>query len=155
MDRLTREYIHMHTAVMWGQRSLCSLPDRKIGCVITSPDMRQILAFGYNGPARGLPDTWCEEFRKRPDCNIGDNSMSRCPCLHAEENAIALVDGRMPGKIMFVTMTPCLHCSQLIVNANIGKVFYLKDYRNTEGIELLKTCRVDVRKVPNYPSATS
>ena len=46
MERPSREEIHMKTAIMWGQRSTCKRPNRKIGCVITSEDMTRILSIG-------------------------------------------------------------------------------------------------------------
>lgn len=124
--RPTREDIHMRTALLWAQRSLCKQPNRKIGCVLTDIDMRRVLSIGYNGPARLLPNDSCR--------NIPGN----CGCLHAEQNAIALCTSREP-KIAFITMEPCEQCAQLLIQANVVKVYYLDSYRTHVGLEVLST----------------
>ena len=137
-ERPKREVIYMKTAYLWAARSLCRQENRKIGCIITTSDMRMTLSTGYNGPPRQLGNLACR--------GIGGN----CGCLHAEQNAIAIVDGTLSNKILFVTMSPCESCASLIAQANISKVFYCADYRNTTGIERLKICGIIVIKM-NYP----
>lgn len=134
----------MRTALMWAERSMCSLPDRKIGAVITTPDLRRILSFGYNGPGKGLPNNFCETYRKHEDVGFGS---SRCPCLHAEDNAIAGVDSTIPNKTLFVTMAPCVICAQRIANANIDRVFYLKSYRDEQGLMILVSCGIEFHQM--------
>jgi len=130
MERPSREYIHMSTAILWGQRSTCKRPNRKIGAVITTEDMTQVLAVSYNGPCKGLPNDACR------------NTENSCGCLHAETNAIAKVDSTIKNKILFVTMQPCEMCASLIAQANIKKVYYLDEYRNTDGLKILSDCGI-------------
>jgi len=134
--RLTREQIHMTTALLWGQRSTCKR--LKVGCVITTSDMKRILSIGYNGSPTPMSNDSCK------------NTEGNCQCLHAEQNAIAMVDGTIPDKVAFITTYPCLSCANLLVQANITKVFYCKDYRNHIGIERLKECNITVIKM-DYP----
>lgn len=129
--RPTKEQIHMLTAYLWAKRSLCKLYNRKIGCVITSEDMRLILGVGYNGNPAAMPNDSCR--------NITGN----CGCLHAEQNAIAMADGSIPNKLLFVTMTPCESCANLIAQANIKKVHYCEEYRNNQGLTRLHECNID------------
>lgn len=153
-QRPTREFIHMETAYAWAGRSMCSQKNRKVGAVITSYDMRRILSFGYNGPGRDLPDNFCQTWRdsheQKPIPNIilpaGFESSvnSKCPCLHAEDNAIAFVDSTVPDKRLFVTMQPCLMCAQRIMNANIRHVYFHQNYRDVNGLDLMRQARIAV-----------
>jgi dCMP deaminase len=130
--RPSREQIHMATAYLWAKRALCIRENRSVGCVITTEDMQQVLSIGYNGPPRQLQNNACTG-------KVGD-----CGCVHSEINAIIKVDGRLLNKIMFVTMAPCKDCAKAIAQANITKVFFAEDYRNKEGVELLRKCGIKV-----------
>ena len=139
-ERIRREEIHMLTAHLWSRRSTCKQPNRKIGCVITTSDMKQILSISYNGPPRQLPNDACRNIK------------SDCGCLHAEQNGIAMVDGTILNKVMFITMQPCETCANLIAQANISKVYYSAEYRNYKGINRLKECGIEVYR---YDSSES
>lgn len=134
-ERPSRETIHMATAFLWSMRALCKQADRSIGCVITTEDMQQVLAISYNGPVRQLGNDACK------------NIQGGCGCLHAEINAIIKVDGRLPNKVMFVTMNPCIDCARAIAQANIWKIYYCEVYRNREGLELLIKCGVQIQRL--------
>jgi len=134
-DRPKRRNIYMRFALDWAGRALCKQDNRAVGCVITTEDMRVTLATGYNGPPKQLGNDACR------------NEKGNCGCLHAEANAIAMVDGRIPNKIMFVTMCPCETCATLIAQSNITKVFYYQDYRNKAGLERLQACGIDVIRI--------
>lgn len=134
MSRPRREHLHMKTALLWAMRSTCKRPDRKVGCVITTGDMSQVLAFGYNGPPKGRPNDSC-------------NEQEGCDCVHAEINALLKCDGRIENKMMFVTLEPCLACANAIVQAGVKKVYYLNEYRNHDGLERLKQCMVSVTRM--------
>lgn len=120
----------MKLAFLWSERSLD--PRRKVGAVVTSPDLRRILGIGYNGPAKGLPPSF---IRSEPG-NSG--------CLHAEENALLTTDFSVGGKVMFTTDEPCELCAQRIVNAGVVKVYYSRQYRTHEGLHILHQCKVKV-----------
>jgi len=137
-ERPKREIIYMKFAYLWAARSLCRQENRKIGCVITTSDMRLVLSSGYNGPPKQLGNLACRGIE------------GNCGCLHAEANAIAMVDGTIPNKILFVTMAPCEACAGLIAQSNVTKVFYCEDYRDVVGLERLKACNILTIKMP-YP----
>ena len=133
--RPSRETIHMKTAYLWAARSTCKQPNRSIGCVITTEDMKRILAIGYNGPPAAMPNDSCR------------NISADCGCLHAEMNAIAAVDSTIPNKIMFVTMEPCEMCASLISQANIIKVYFCEEYRGERGTVRLTQCHIYTEKL--------
>ena len=49
-------------------------------------------------------------------------------------------------KKMYVTLSPCSMCAKAIVNAGIDEVIYLEEYRRFEGISILKSAKISVRK---------
>ena len=68
--------------------------------------------------------------------------------LHAEINALLKMDYNIPKhKILYVTLSPCRMCAKAIINAGIDEVIYDEEYRNTSGLEILKSSGVDVRKI--------
>jgi len=127
--RPSRESLHMKTALMWANRSLCKR--LRVGAVITSGDMKRILSIGYNGPAKGLSHDSCSGIQ------------GNCGCLHAEENAILALRSFENEMIMFTTVFPCKMCAQRIVQAGICKVIFLSEYRNGDGGDVLRNCGVE------------
>lgn len=111
-------------------------PRTKVGAVVVTEDNTQVLSVGYNGNHRG-----------------GANSVDSAEpglsgLIHAEINALVKMDYNNPKrKVMYVTHSPCLACAKLIINANIHEVKYLEEYRDTSGIELLKSFGVWATKI--------
>lgn len=140
IDRPTRECLHMQTAFLWSMRGLD--PRLRVGALITSSDMRRILSYGYNGPAKQLPH---EYVRDEPG-NAGT--------LHAEENAILGLRTYESNMIMFVTHSPCEMCAQRILQADITRVFYCHRYRITTGLDLLRENGVKVNQMNAQGSLT-
>ncbi len=61
--------------------------------------------------------------------------------IHAEANAIlfaAKYGIALTGTTMYVTMSPCVNCAKMIVQAGISNLFYKDLYRDTSGITYLK-----------------
>lgn len=78
--------------------------------------------------------------------------------VHAEQNAIVWAS-KMGISIrdasMYVTDAPCGQCAKLIVQAGIKEVYYMRDFRTKEGIELFKRInfpyyKIDEKNVYNY-----
>ena len=121
---------------------------RRVGAVISRE--RRIGSTGYNGTPRGAPN--CNEGGC-PRCNSlarSGTALSECLCSHAEENAItqAAYHGTLvAGGTIYVTLSPCLMCTKMIINSGICEVVYNADYPLGEtAIGLLKTCGVTVRQ---------
>jgi dCMP deaminase len=107
----------------------------QVGAVIVKDG--NIISFGYNGTPSGLPNV-CE-----------DKNVTLPTVLHAESNAITKAC-KSPisteGATMYMTHSCCVECAKLIVQSGIKKVYYLEDYRDRAGIELLRACDIDVSK---------
>ena len=122
------------------QRSSC--PSRKVGAVIIDPETQHIKSTGFNGAARGTPH--CSS-----DCLTRESGKSwkKCNAIHAELNAIisAAQNGvSTNGSHMYLTTTPCVFCSRIIINAGITKVYALTYYPAPEALELLMIGGVEV-----------
>lgn len=144
MERMPREQVLMSNAHTWARRSTCSR--RKVGAVLARDS--RVIATGYNGAPAGMPH-----------CNhrVDEIASHGCPrAVHAEANAlvfaarygIATADAEM-----FTTLSPCIDCAKLIVNAGIVRVWFRDQYRLTDGLELLEAAGVVVDRLPLYTGA--
>ena len=121
----------MDIAQVVSRRGNCSR--RKVAAVIVSD--RRIISTGYNGTPRGIRN--CYEGgcpRCAGDAPSGE-ALGECVCAHAEENAIvqAAYHGiAVRGSILYCTLSPCLTCTKMIINAGIKEVVYETEYRFTE-----------------------
>ena len=117
----------MEIAKVVGMRANCSR--RKVAAVIVAD--RRIISTGYNGTPRGIRN--CFEGGC-PRCSGGAKSgasLEECVCVHAEQNAIcqaAYYGIRLAGSTIYVTLTPCLTCAKMIINAGIREVVYAGQY---------------------------
>jgi dCMP deaminase len=103
-----------------------------VGSVITTSDLTQVLGIGYNGNARGLPNR-CDSTEP-----------GACGCIHSEQNALIKAGAQLPGKVMFVSASPCVMCAKMIINANVGRVYYREAYRDPAGLNVLRQAGVEV-----------
>ncbi len=121
-------------------RATC--PSRSVGCVIVDPEEHSILATGYNGAPAGSPH--CGEACEN---RVSGSSYEKCQAVHAEANAIvqAAKNGvSTKGSYMYLTTTPCVFCSRLIINAGVKKVLATSAYPQHEAIEMLVAAGVSV-----------
>jgi dCMP deaminase len=133
--RPTFHAINMRLAVEISRRSTCAR--LHVGCVITSEDFRQGLSSGYNGNAAGLPN----------ECD--SDVPGACGCLHAEENAvIGCTAPRELPKTVFCTDTPCKMCAKRFIQlGGVRRVFFMRDYRLTEGRKILESVGIAVEQL--------
>jgi len=137
------DYAHMKAAE--GYAELSYAKRLKVGAIITKDD--RVISIGYNGTPAGW-DNNCED--KVWD-KTGDYELKTKPeVLHAESNAIGKLARSSESGInatMYLTHSPCFDCAKLIHVAGINKVFYRTQYRNTDGIEFLNKCNIEVEKI--------
>ena len=128
--RLDLRYLRM--ARIWAENSYCHR--RQVGALVVKNKM--INSDGYNGTPSGFENV-CED----------DNNVTKPYVLHAEANAItklARSSNNSDGATLYVTDAPCIECSKLIIQAGIKRVVYAKQYRLTDGIELLGRANIEV-----------
>ncbi len=130
-DRPDWDTYFMDIAQVVARRGNCIR--RKVAAVVVSD--HRIISTGYNGTPRGVRnccDGGCP--RCASDAPSG-TALDECICAHAEENAItqaAYYGIRLKGATMYVTISPCLTCARMIINAGIAEVVYSGDYAFTE-----------------------
>ena len=141
----------MEIAQVVATRANCSR--RKVAAVVVSE--HRIISTGYNGTPRGVTNCFAGGCARCAGTAPSGSSLEECICVHAEQNAIcqaAYYGIRLAGAAIYVTISPCLTCAKLIINAGIKEVVYGGDYAFTEQAErLLKeagvTCRRYSKKV--------
>ena len=77
--------------------------------------------------------------------------------LHAEANAITKVarsNNSSCGATLYVTASPCLECSKLIIQSGITRVVYNEEYRLSDGLGLLRRAGVEVVHIDRLESET-
>ena len=134
-NKYDKAYLKM--AREWGNLSYCER--RKVGALIVKD--RMIISDGYNGTPTGMENI-CED----------DENYTKWYVLHAEANAIMKVASSTQssaGATLYVTLSPCTDCSNLIYQAGIVRVVYIDQYKDTTGIDFLKDAGVEVVQIPN------
>ena len=126
----------------------------KVGAVVVKDN--RIISIGYNGMPAGW-DNDCEDAVLKvvgiaPDGhNLVEPELKTKPeVIHAEANAIKKLarDGDSGlGADLICTHAPCVHCAKLIYGAGIKKVYYRNHYRDTDGVDFLETCNIEVEQV--------
>jgi dCMP deaminase len=96
---------------------------------------KRIISTGYNGTPRGIRN--CSEGgckrcagKSKSGADLGD-----CVCCHAEENAIvqAAYHGiSVRGGTIYATISPCLMCAKMVINAGLEEVVYEHEYHFTK-----------------------
>jgi dCMP deaminase len=120
--------VYMRMAEELAKRSTCAR--LQVGTVVTDALLQNVLAIGYNGNARGLPN--------KCDTTVP----GQCGCIHSEVNALVKAPGSIRDKVVFVTNSPCVMCAKLMINSGVTHVFYRRAYRDPSGVELLATAGV-------------
>ena len=99
----------------------------KVGAVLVKDG--NVISFGYNGTPSGM-DNCCER-----------DNVTLPHVIHAEVNAVlkaAKTGTSVDGSTLYLTLSPCLDCSKLILQAGVKRVVYLETYRNLDGPSFLK-----------------
>ena len=127
---LDQRYLRM--ASIWAENSYFNR--RKVGALIVKDKM--IISDGYNGTPSGFENV-CED----------ENGVTKPFVLHAEANAITKIarsGNNSDGATLYVTDSPCIECAKLIIQSGIKRVIYARQYRLTDGVDLLKRAGIEV-----------
>ena len=125
-----KRYLEM--ALIWAQNSYCKR--RQVGALIVKEKM--IISDGYNGTPAGFENV-CED----------ENNVTKPYVLHAEANAITKVaksNNSSEDSTLYITASPCMECSKLIIQSGIIRVVYSNRYHNTDGLKLLKRAGIEM-----------
>ena len=137
MDKQTkRDHLYMKMARTWAENSY--FVRRQVGALMVRDNM--IISDGFNGTPSGF-ETVCEY----------ENNVSKPYVLHAEANAITKIacsSNSSNGATLYVTASPCMECSKLIIQAGIKRVVYGEKYRLMDGVELLVRAGIQLDFMP-------
>lgn len=137
----------MEIAKVVAMRSNCSR--RQVAAVIVKN--RHILSTGYNGTPHGVTNCFAGGCPRCGSVTKSGEHLEECLCVHAEQNAIcqaALHGHAIEGATIYVTISPCLTCAKLIINAGISEVVYAGDYAFLDTVKkIFKQAGVKHRKI--------
>jgi dCMP deaminase len=152
------KFDNTHMIVAEAYATLSSAKRLQVGAVIEKDN--RIISIGYNGTPSGWGNNCENEIREEhqyiidmgaPLHTMATIKLETKPeVIHAEMNAIGkLARSNESGlnATMYITHAPCFDCAKLIHIAGINKVFYRNSYRNTDGIEFLNKCNIEVEKI--------
>lgn len=150
------DYVHMEVAESYAQLSYARR--LKVGAIVTKDD--RVISIGYNGTPAGWNNNCEDEIVEKstyiidaggPEYPMETTSLKTKPeVLHAEANAIGKLARSSESGLdatMYITHAPCFDCAKMIHVAGINKVFYRNQYRNTDGIDFLQKCNIEVEKI--------
>ncbi len=123
---------YLQMAEIWAQNSYCER--RKVGALIVKEKM--IISDGFNGTPEGFENI-CED----------ENNKTKPYVLHAEANAITKVaksGNNSNNATLYITTSPCVECSKLIIQSGIKRVVFNRKYHNIEGLELLERANIEL-----------
>lgn len=135
---LDRRYLRMSR--IWAENSYCRR--RQVGAIIVKDSM--IISDGFNGTPSGFENI-CED----------ESGVTKPYVLHAEANAITKVarsNNSSEGATLYVTASPCMECSKLIIQAGIRRVVFNELYRLSDGIDLLRRAGIEVIHIEDLDS---
>lgn len=123
----------MRIAVAVRRRADCL--GSRVGAVLVYQD--RIISTGYNGTPAGMrncSEGGCERCGDRERWESG-RGYDVCICVHAEQNAL-LTAARfgipVEGADLYTTTRPCFGCMKELLQAGIGQVLYLDDWRHPD-----------------------
>ena len=118
--RAGKEEVLMRTAHLMAERSTCRR--NRVGAVLALDG--RIISSGYGGAPSGMEH-----------CSLATCTEAK-PCtrtVHAEANTIAFAARHgvsTEGAILFTTLSPCIECAKLLINAGIRGVVWYEQYRD-------------------------
>lgn len=115
-------------------RQLSQCEERGVAAVITDKDLHQVYSIGINGGPKGLDQCLC-------------GTEGKYGCIHAEINALIKCNVPDKDKVMFVSLAPCKQCAAAICNSGFSTVYFMEEWKDNSGIELLKRANINVVQI--------
>jgi dCMP deaminase len=107
---------------------------KKVGAVLVTPS--GIMIPGYNGTAPGA-DNSCEN----------SEGLTKPEVIHAELNCIIKCSKEgisAKGSTIYVSLSPCLHCSSLLIASQVKRLVWYENYRCNAGLDLLRSAGLEL-----------
>jgi len=143
-DQKQLDETYMGTALLHAK--LSKARTAQVGAVLVTS--HGVTLTGYNGTPTGRSND-CEVLVKTSLPYLFEDTLVTKPeVIHAELNCImkAAREGvSCIGATVYVTLSPCIQCSAMLVQAGVKRVVYKQQYRDDSGVELLKSCGILVQ----------
>lgn len=137
----------------------------KVGGVVTDY-LGNIIAYAYNGTPKSMnneceyrqysayPDRLSNEHFPFVDPQLGSYKLvTKDNVIHCEQNLIAHAARRgisvADGKV-FLTHSPCMHCSACLIQSGISEVYYLEKFRTFDQVFIEYNNKIRFIKVESY-----
>jgi dCMP deaminase len=118
----------INIAIGVAKRSTCL--DKQVGAIIVGAK-KEIISTGYNGAPTKLAHCTDTKFCHK-DAGRG------CIAVHAEANALLRAGSKAEGSTIYITNSPCLECTKLIINAGIKRIVAYEKY--SKHVDYSKLC---------------
>ena len=145
MSRPSQHEVLMEVAKSWATRATCTRA--QIGAVLAKEN--RIISTGYNGAPS-----------KSSHCERDVNCFEHRKCyrtIHAEANCIAFAARYgilTEGSVLYTTVSPCVECAKLIINAGVQCVIYLEEYHDATAHQILLLAEIPMISLPSLLSTT-
>jgi dCMP deaminase len=138
--------VYMGTAILHSR--LSKAKRAQVGAVLVTN--HGVTLTGYNGTPVGLPNECEDVITPSLPYSQGDGPTLRTKpeVIHAELNCVmkAAREGvSCIGATVYVTLSPCVQCSAMLIQAGVKRVVYHQLYRDVAGINLLQQANVLVQ----------
>lgn len=135
--------LYMGTAILYAK--LSKAKRAQVGsCLVTK---NGVVLGGVNGTPAGLPNE-CETVVKTSLPYLFEDTLVTKPeVIHSELNCIlkAAREGvSCIGATMYVTLSPCVPCAAMMIQAGVKRLVYKEMYRDQGGVNLLRDAAIDV-----------
>lgn len=130
----------MQVAESFAKLSKCTRA--KVGAILVTSN--GVLLPGVNGGVAGGSND-CENTNA-----VTGELTTKVTTLHAEQNCILKAAREGVSTIsstLYVTLSPCLSCSAQLIAAGVKHVYYSQNYRDTTGIDYLRSNKVYVDRI--------
>lgn len=133
IGRMDRDQLGLTLAAAWSLRSTCVR--RSVGCVLFDGAGHEV-GSGYNGTASGLPhclDTGGIRDRACPGAGArSGEGLDLCEAIHAEANALLRCSDVREIVTAYVTASPCVHCTKLLLNTGCRRIVFAVRYAHDD-----------------------
>ena len=134
--------VYMQTAML--HAGLSKAKRKQVGAVLVTKTGTTLT--GYNGTPSGLSNT-CEDSHL---CGSAEFLVTKKEVIHAELNCIlkAAKEGvSVEDATIYTTLSPCVPCAAMLINAGIKELVWQETYSSTYGLDLLKQAGIITRQV--------
>lgn len=151
----------LNLAQVTAERATCCR--RQVGCILLNA-RGHVLATGYNGVAAGqyhcneetgfdfIYDNGINPSKQLTGQATGykpiygnacpgatspsGTNLDRCQAIHAEQNALLQCRDVYSIHTCYVTASPCITCTKLLLNTSCERIVYLEEYPHTQARDL-------------------